>query len=512
MAGNRGSMAADVSSPGIAPGGLPHEAAIRSGTDMLRTLAVAAGLACSVLFVVVGLGYQLQLYGDGSLFSYAVAVRDAWAFHWHNISARLFVYLFSLLPAETYVGLTGDARGGIALYGFLFFAAPLLGLAATFVADRSKGRIIFVYACFSTALLCPLVFGFPTEMWIAHALFWPTLTLAHYARSGIGGTALVLAAMLALVLTHEGALIFAAAIVATLLLRGARDAAFVRAAVILLVAILVWAAVRVTFPADEYFVKYFLRAAMNFFELNVFTNSDVLRLLLGTIASYAVVFFALRRLTAANAHIYAASIIAAGLAVYWLWFDPTLHAVNRYYLRTLLVLATPILGALAAVYALAADGRLALRVPLLSRLLAARASGGAARAIAGALMLVLLVHAVETAKFVTAWANYKAAVRALAMGAASDPALGDPRFVSSDRIPADLNRLSWFSTTHFLSVVVAPNFLPARLVVDRDADFVWLSCETATANAEADRVVPADSRRLVRAHECLHRRRRGPVR
>jgi len=29
------------------------------------------------LFVVVGLNYQLQLYADGSIFSYAVAVRDA---------------------------------------------------------------------------------------------------------------------------------------------------------------------------------------------------------------------------------------------------------------------------------------------------------------------------------------------------------------------------------------------------------------------------------------------------
>jgi hypothetical protein len=54
----------------------------------------------------------------------------------------------------------------------------------------------------------------------------------------------------------------------------------------------------------------------------------------------------------------------------------------------------------------------------------------------------MLVHAVETAKFVAAWMNYQAAVRGLATGAASDPALGDPRFVSSQGVSAGLNRLA----------------------------------------------------------------------
>ncbi|HVI65857.1 MAG TPA: hypothetical protein VM910_25215, partial [Bradyrhizobium sp.] len=132
----------------------------RSDVDVLRAFAIAVGICWSVLFVVIGLRYELQMYADGSIFSYAIAARDAWAFHWHNISDRLFVYLFCHLPAETYVELTGDPYGGIMVYGFLFFVAPLLGLTATFAADRSQGRIIFSYACLSTACLCPLVFGF----------------------------------------------------------------------------------------------------------------------------------------------------------------------------------------------------------------------------------------------------------------------------------------------------------------------------------------------------------------
>jgi hypothetical protein len=127
-----------------------------------------------------------------------------------------------------------------------------------------------------------------------------------------------------------------------------------------------------------------------------------------------------------------------------------------------------------------------------------------AEAFAGAFVIVTLVYAVETGQFVSAWTDYTAAVKALAVGTAADPSLGDPHFVSSGRIDADLNRLSWFSTTQYLSVIVA-NFAPTRLVVDPANAYFWLSCETATANSKADRMIPAASRELVRTYSCLHR-------
>src|ERR1700716_3868077 len=223
-------MSVESSAVGALRGASRGNAAIQPRIAWLRGFVIAAGISASILFVVIGLGSELQLYADGSIFSYAVAVQDAWAFHWHNISGRLFVYLFCYLPAETYVGLTGDARGGIDIYGLLFFGSQAMGLAATYAADRSKGRVIFGAACVSVACLCPLVFGYPTEMWMAHALFGPALALCHYARQGVGGTAMVAAALTALVFTHEGAVVFAVAILATLLLRGMQDFAFRRAA------------------------------------------------------------------------------------------------------------------------------------------------------------------------------------------------------------------------------------------------------------------------------------------
>src|SRR3982751_35659 len=102
--------------------------ALRSDIILLRALVVGIGSCWSVAFIAIALGYQLQLYADGAMFSYAVAVEDVWAFHWHNISGRLSVFLLILLPAEVLVGLTGDPSAGILLYGLLFYLAPLAGL------------------------------------------------------------------------------------------------------------------------------------------------------------------------------------------------------------------------------------------------------------------------------------------------------------------------------------------------------------------------------------------------
>ena len=80
------------------------QAASRSSAreeSLLRNLAVAAGLGWSLAFVIVALVYELQLYADGAMFSYAVAVQDVWAFHWHNIAQpHLSVFPFALGPPK----------------------------------------------------------------------------------------------------------------------------------------------------------------------------------------------------------------------------------------------------------------------------------------------------------------------------------------------------------------------------------------------------------------------------
>jgi len=475
---------------------------IRPDSNILRALIIGAGFGWSFVFLVVALSYELELYADGAMFSYAVAVRDVWAFHWHNISGRLSVFLLSLWPAETYVGLTGDPAGGIVVYGLLFYMAPFLGLIGAFVTDCSRGRLIFVYACCSTALLCPLVFGFPTEMWFAHTLFWPTLAASHYAPKRAGGTAFVLIMMLALVFTHEGALILALTIVATLVPRGLRDGKFLRGAIILITVFTVWTAMKFKFPPDEYFAGVLIRAAVHFFDPAIF-EANLVVLLFAVLTGYGLIFCAFSRLMPSKAHLCATAIAVTAITVYWLYFDHSVHASGRYYLRTVLVIVTPVLGVLAALHAMYSDGQIAPPIrlrPVVNMLAQAYNS----RALAGAFLLVTLVLAIETAKFVAAWTLYKSAVAALATGDASDPVLGDTHFVSSDRVEPDLNRLSWFSTTPYLSVIVA-KLTPNRLIIDPKGNYFWISCETATENYQAVGAVPAASRNLVRIYACLHR-------
>lgn len=473
----------------------------------MRSLAIAIGIVWSVAFVVVGVHYDLQTYADGSLFSYAVAAQDAWAFHWHNISDRLFVYLYAHVPSEAYVRLLRDAHGGVVLYGFLFFVAPLLGLIATYAADRSKGRTLFTFACGSTASLCPLVFGFPTEVWISHALFWPALAVCHYARGGFGTALLVFLTLLALVLTHDGAVLFAGAIVVTLALHGMRRPAFLRTVGIFFLVMAVWSGVKHELPPDDYMAKVLLHAALHVFDIS-FLYCDLIVLMLGALATYATATFIFHALSGGHAemergYINAALIVVVGLVAYWHWWDHAIHADHRYYMRTVLLVATPIFGVLAVIAAQAAEQDLTLPASVL-RPLAVIAREATARFLIGALVLVTLIHVVETQKFVAAWTSYTAAVRKLALGAASDPKLGDEGLVSSLRISDDLNRLSWFSTTPYLSVLVSPNLAPRRLVVDPTSNFFWLSCKMAQANTKAERAMPAQTRLMVQREACVH--------
>ena len=466
----------------------------------LRRLFVALGCGWSALFIVVGCGAQLQMYGDGSIFSYAVAVEDAWAFHWRNISGRLFSYLYAYVPAEAYVGWTGDARGGIAIYGFLHFAAQSLGLLATFAIDRSRHRIIFVYASLSTACLCPLVFGVPTELWVAHALFWPALALCHDTAVSVGRILAVFVLLAALALTHEAALPLLAVILATLALRGWRDALLKRVGVIVLAVLAVWLSVKLALPPDDYTASVLSAAAFRFANPANLLR-PVLLVLLAALVGYAVAVGALARGGTARAARAAAAFVAAALVAYWIWFDPSLHADDRYVVRTALLLGTAALGGLAARAALTGNGQPSLRLAPLERLVAAVDP----RVIAGAIVLVTLVHAVETAKFVAAWTDYKAGLRDLATGTASDPELGHPLFVSAGRLGPARNRMAWNSTTPFLSILVAPGLAARRLVVDPSAGYYWVTCDTARRSEMTGTAAPAESRRLVRLHACLHR-------
>jgi hypothetical protein len=385
----------------------------------------------------------------------------------------------------------------------LHFSAPLLGLSATWAADRTPKRAIFVYACLSTACLCPFVFGFPTEMWMAHALFWPALALCLCAPRTAAGNLALFVALLSLIFTHEGALVLAAAILFALLLGGWRDPLFLRALGAFFAAAAIWLIVKAALPPDNYISGVLASAAFRFIDIGNL-EQPVLLVLLGAVWDYLILAFVLRRLEF-RAPVYAALLPAAALVVYWLWFDTLLLADARYELRTVLLLATPALGIAAAIHAMREEERRTSPFRSLLQLESALQTRIDPQIIVGAIALILLVHVVETTKFVRAWANYKSAVRALATGSESDADLGDARFVSSKRIGAELSQLAWNSTTPYLSVLVAPGLTPTRLVVDPETGYFWLSCATAAASAQTSTAIPLQARELIRRYSCLHR-------
>jgi hypothetical protein len=245
-----------------------------------------------------------------------------------------------------------------------------------------------------------------------------------------------------------------------------------------------------------------LRAALHFFDLQILKDEIVL-LLSAALAGYAMAFVAISMISPERAWVYSLGMTSIALSVYWLQFDQSIHASGRYYLRTVLVLITPLFGAVAALSAMTEDEITFRPLATLRRVLISP-SQRAICSFAGAYVVVALIHVVETKKFVHAWTDYRSSIATLAMGQEADPSLGNPRFVSSDRVPSGPNDLSWFSTIPYLSVILA-NFSPQRLVIDPAGNYFWLSCATATQNSDARRTVPVQTRELVRIYSCLHR-------
>ncbi len=461
--------------------------------DPLRTLVVRAAATFAILSPVVGLAAGLAMYGDGSIFAYSVAARDAWAFHWHNISGRVFGYLALYLPADAVVALTGSARAGIAAYGTLLFASPAASLAATHALDASPNRTVFAFACASSACLLPFCYGFPTEMATAHALFWPTLALALDPRSGFGRVAGLYALFQSLVLAHEGGVVLAACAALASLVAAPRRGfgAFVAA-------MIVWGIVKAVLPPDAHIAGVLGAAAYKFVDPANLTDPAVL-LAAGVLGGFAVLRLLIGR------PVPAALFAAGAAAIWWIFFDDALLAEKRYSLRILLLIGTPLFGLFATLFA--CDTIRLAQLPfgplaVVLRALAARLDAGV---LVPALALLLLVHTVETSKFVVGWREYKVAVRALATGSAADAELGDARFVSAARIDPGVLRFAWNSTTPYLSILLAPDFAPERLVVDPAAGYFWLSCEIATRNARAENPLPEAARELIRVHACLNR-------
>jgi hypothetical protein len=265
---------------------------------------------------------------------------------------------------------------------------------------------------------------------------------------------------------------------------------------------LIWLGVKIAIQPDDYIADVLAGHALMFIDARNFLQPASL-LLFATFLAYAVATSLIQRVSPERAPLYGALGCVAALGAYWFWLDTSLLAEARYELRTALLAGPPAFGLIATLQAAAKKQR--GQFPVLQWAATAMERKLKPDFLLGALVLVMLVHTVETAKFVRGWMHYKAELRALASGSGSDPSLGDPLFVSSARLGSKLNRFAWNSTTPYLSVLVAPGMQPARLVVDPTTTYFWLSCETAKYSEEVSTALPAKARALIRRYSCLHR-------
>ena len=193
-------------------------------------------------------------------------------------------------------------------------------------------------------------------------------------------------------------------------------------------------------------------------------------------------------------------IALAALAAYWLFGSHELHADDRYYLRTVVIAATPALAILAIGSAFA--GRLHRAPEIVCSFPRSFFLACGARAFAAALLLVLVVHGAETARFAAGWRDHLSMFSRLV----TEPSR--TRFVELDPEKPEYDELPWFSTLPYLSVLVAPDFKPARLAIDPKSDYFWISCATANESVRkaGPHGIPKQSREMIRDYTCQRRR------
>ncbi len=422
---------------------------------MILWLAVAWCAA----FVAIGLGARLLLFADGGLFAYSVAAGDSWDFHFRQIPARAAAWALTAGFGEAIGRATGMPALGVWAYHAAFLALPALSLAATWRADRT-GRIL-PWAAASTALLLPLVFGFSTELWVAHAGFWPALALGWHAAP-LPWLALALAVT---ALSHEAGLLWAIGAVALLVLAGRR--ALLRGALALLPALLGFALLKLLVRPDPYVAEVMGRVGAEFLTWRP-AFAPVLLGFGAVLGGWAL----LARVTR-----WAPWLVAVALLAWWASGAAPLHAEGRYFARTLVFLGAALLALLAV---LDARGWLPKRD------------------LRPALLLVALLHAGELARFTHGWLAHMQAMRALVATPGEGPA-------TVAMLPPASAPFAWHSTVPFLSVMVTPGYAPARLVVDPATSYFWFGCAQAERNAAAERALPQATRAEIARYACAGR-------
>lgn len=184
----------------MSPGSVVH-----SGKRRYEGILLAFTFAVLAIVGSIYIAFDLSLYADGSFFAFALATGDPWWTFWVNIPTRASSFVLTIGPPYLVAEATGNFRWALWTYSLALALCPVIGLLVTKAVDPWRGLLTSCCA-FSTVSVVPFVVFFPTEIWVTHAMFWPTL---GYAVSGKGRSYAFILPILLVVfaLTHEAALV-----------------------------------------------------------------------------------------------------------------------------------------------------------------------------------------------------------------------------------------------------------------------------------------------------------------
>ncbi len=168
-----------------------------------RNLALMV-LTIQIVLCIAAIASLLMLHADGAFFVFALASGEPWTLKWSEISARVSVYLLTVLPTQLLADLfdlapTASAR----LNAFFFYGLPALqfALAAKLVWQSRPELLLFPIANYVFAT--SLGYGFPSEILLAPGFLWIALFLIARGRAA---SPWFLAALASLIFSHELAL------------------------------------------------------------------------------------------------------------------------------------------------------------------------------------------------------------------------------------------------------------------------------------------------------------------
>lgn len=140
----------------------------------LLAIGAVAGAVCGVM-----------AFADGGYFVFGMATGDPWHLFWNNVPQRAAAYVITIAPLEWALdrGLLSVASL-LPIYSAVFLGFPVACMALAPLSLGREQRRLLIYPALALAGIAPLLYGFPTEVWLMLGAFWVVLfTVIGRARA-----------------------------------------------------------------------------------------------------------------------------------------------------------------------------------------------------------------------------------------------------------------------------------------------------------------------------------------